>query len=314
MLLDIFWVLLGIAMLYYGGEFLVDNAIRLARSFGVSEMAIGLTVVAFATSAPELAATLTAAYKDSPDIAIGNVLGSNLANLGLILGSAAFVVPLTVTARFVRREVSFMVVVTILAYPLMQTGYLINRLEGLVFFLLLLTFIVLSLRDPDHQQTTENEQDEEGQPVWRAVLGVAIGVALLVGGAQALVEGASNIARSFHVPERVIGLTLVALGTSLPELAASIVAARRQEGDLVLGNVIGSNIFNLLCILGLTSMVKPITVAPAALAFDFWVTLGISVLVLGLLALRRKLVRSEGLLLLAIYFGYMVWLFVSLPN
>jgi len=309
MLLSLFFVLVGIALLYGGGELLIENSIRLAKGFGVSSLVIGLTVVAFATSAPELATTLTAALQGSPDIAIGNVLGSNVANLGLILGVSALIFPLAATPRFIRREVAFMVFVTILVYPLMATSLLIERLEGLLLVVMLGIFLATQMRE---QRSEEEEPEKEGvpkRPRWLAVLGIAAGVVLLVGGAQALVAGASDIARSLGVSDRVIGLTLVALGTSLPELAAAVVAARRRLADLVLGNVIGSNIFNLLCILGITSMVHPISVAPQALRLDFWVTLGISVLALVALATRRRLERAEGAVLLAIYLGYMIFLF-----
>ncbi len=310
MLVSTLLVIAGIALLYFGGEVLVDNSIRLARSFGISELVIGLTVVAFATSAPELAATLTAAFRGSPDIAIGNVLGSNIANLGLILGMTALVFPLTTSRRFIRREIVFMVLVTLATFPILRSGYFIGRLEGLLLLGILTGFLIVSLRDTGHQPTLEELGEDTGpdRTPLLCALGIAFGVGLLVGGAQALVTGATDIARSFQVPERVIGLTLVALGTSLPELAASVVAARRKKGDLVLGNVIGSNIFNLLCILGLTSLVHPIAVAEKALSLDFWVTFGISAFLLLMLLVRPKLGRSVGVLLLGIYFGYSIYL------
>ena len=309
MLLSAFLVLVGIALLYFGGELLVDNSIRLARAFGVSSLVIGLTVVAFATSAPELAATLTAAFRGAPEMAIGNVLGSNIANLGLILGTAAIVFPLTTTIRFIRREVAFMVLVTILVYPLMATGLYLSRLDGILLVILLGLFIVTQMRETSTEEDPGGDDDPSPQPVWKSLMLVAVGVGLLVGGASALVEGSSNIARALGVSDRVIGLTLVALGTSLPELAAAIAAARRQEGDLVLGNVIGSNIFNLLCILGLTSIVHPISVTQKALALDFWAVLAISILVLLALIYQRRLVRIEGAILLAFYLGYSIYLF-----
>ncbi|MCP3961568.1 MAG: calcium/sodium antiporter [bacterium] len=306
-------VIVGIALLYFGGELLVENSIRLAKAFGVSSLVIGLTVVAFATSAPELAATLTAAFKGAPEMAIGNVLGSNVANLGLILGVSAIIFPLYATVRFIRREVAFMVFVTIVIYPLMATGLHLSRLEGLLLVGLLGVFIATQMRETGTESETADEEAEGEaageRPVWLSLLGVAVGVGLLVGGAYALVEGASTIARSLGVSDRVIGLTLVALGTSLPELAAAIAAARRHEGDLVLGNVIGSNIFNLLCILGFTSLAHPIDVPAKALALDFWVVLAISVLVLIALATQRRLVRFEGAILLALYLGYMIFLY-----
>ena len=270
MLSSILLVAAGIGLLYWGGELLIENSIRLAKNFGVSSLVIGLTVVAFATSAPELATTLTAALRGSPDIAVGNVIGSNIANLGLILGLSAAI-------------------------------FLLVAMLGI--------FLATQLREQGSEEEDPENGSKSARPVWLLSLLIAVGVGLLVGGAQALVTGASNIARAAGVSDRVIGLTLVALGTSLPELAAAVVAARRRLADLVLGNVIGSNIFNLLCILGITSMVHPISVAPQALRLDFWVMLAISILVLVCLALRRRLQRLEGLVLLAIYLGYTVFLY-----
>ena len=173
----------------------------------------------------------------------------------------------------------------------------------------LILFIVTQLREKSEPEETTEQDGEATRPVWLALLGVGLGVGLLVGGAWALVEGASNIARSIGVSDLVIGLTLVALGTSLPELAAAISAARRREGDLILGNVVGSNIFNLLCVLGLTASVQPIHVAQKVLDFDFWVMLAISVLVMVALASQRRLVRFEGGILLVYYLGYSIYLF-----
>ncbi len=311
MLFSLVLVLAGIGLLYAGGELLVDNSIKLARNFGVSSLVIGLTVVAFATSAPELATTLSAAYRGSPEMAIANVLGSNVANVGLILGISALMVPLTVTVRFIRREVAFMVFVTILLYPLMATGLYIGRFEGLLLFVMLVLFIATQLRETSTQGDSDPTPTIEHVPATRLIILIAVGVGLLVGGAQALVHGASTIASAMGVSERVIGATLVALGTSLPELAAAIVAARRKEGDLVLGNVIGSNIFNILCILGITATVHPIQISAKSLAVDFWVVLGISLLLLVALVINRRLVRVEGAVLLAAYFGYTVFLFLG---
>jgi cation:H+ antiporter len=315
LLISLALVALGIVLLYFGGEFLVDHSIHLARHFGVSKMVIGLTVVAFATSAPELAATLAAAFQGSPDIAIGNVLGSNIANLGLILGCAALIFPLTTTRRFVRREILFMLAVTALLFPVLATSHIIGRPEGLLLFALLVAFLVACIKSPDTELPPDLEiADVDETPLSKSLTGVILGIFLLVGGAHALVKGATAIAIAFHVPERVIGLTLVALGTSLPELAAAVAAARKKQGDLVLGNVVGSNIFNMLCILGLTSMVHPIEVNPTVLELDFWVTFGISVLLLLMLLRRRRVDRVEGAVLLAFYVGYSAYLFLSLGS
>lgn len=312
MLLALFLILLGIGLLYAGGEILVESSIRLAQVFGLSKMVIGLTVVAFATSSPELAATLTAALHGSPDIAIGNVVGSNVANLGLILGLSVIVMPIAVKRQFLRREMAFMTFATIVVYPLMLTDFDVTRLEG-VFLIALLVFFLWTLmqsKDDEALASCNAEVDTKPQrPTWQAALGVGLGIALLVVGAQTLISGASTIARALGITDRVIGLTIVAFGTSLPELAASVIAARRREGDLVLGNLIGSNIFNLLCILGLTAIVHPISVSQDVMRLDFWVMLAISLLVLIFLATSLKMHRTEGWILLVIYCGYIVFLF-----
>lgn len=308
MAFDLLLIALGVAGLYFGGEVLVTNAKRLAHHFGMSPMAIGLTVVAFATSAPELAAAMTANLRGSPDLAVGNAVGSNIANVGLILGLTALFFVLPAAPRFVRRELAFMIVVSVLMYPILLTESVIGRLEGLVLFALLVLFLWTLLRDPGHQHQYE-EEDIEDVPLWRSSLGVAIGIALLVIGAQLLVIGASEIARALGVSERVIGLTLVAIGTSLPELAASLVAGRRGEVDLVMGNLVGSNIFNMLCILGLTALVEPLAVAPGVLTLDYWVMLGTSLLLMVFLLTSKRLTRLEGGVLLFIYVGYSMFLF-----
>lgn len=313
MLLATLFLALGVALLYAGGELLVDNSVRLAKNFRVSNMVIGLTVVAFGTSCPELAASLTATLQGASDIAVGNVFGSNVANIGLILGISALILPFEVTVIFLRREVAFMIFATVLVYPLMSNGVL-GRLEGVILVLLLVGYLVVLLKSPDAQDEhlidVEN-LEKEPRPIWLASLGVAVGIGLLIAGAQSLVSGAVTIATALGVSERVIGLTMVAFGTSLPELAASVVAARKGEGDLILGNLVGSNIFNILSILGLTAVVVPIAVSADSLRLDFWMMLGISILLLVFLYSNKRLVRLEGVALLAIYVGYTAYLYIA---
>lgn len=314
LLFAFFLVAVGIGLLYWGGEILVDNAVALARTIKMSNMMIGLTVVAFGTSCPELAATLTAALKGSPDIAVGNVFGSNVANIGLILAISAIIMPLGVKIGFVRREGVFMLFATALVYPLMIDGE-VARWEGVLLFVLLVAFIVRVLKDPGAEQvvSVDEIEDCEDRPVWKASLGVAAGIGLLVGGAQSLIVGATDIALAIGIEERIIGFTVVAFGTSLPELAASIAAARQKHGDIVLGNLVGSNIFNLLCILGITSMVVPIPVPAASMSFDYWAMVVTSTLMLAFLWSRLKMVRAEGVTLLVLYMGYVVFLYFAHP-
>ena len=320
-------ILLGVALLYAGGELLVRNASHLARTFGLSSLVIGLTVVAFGTSAPELATTLLSTLGGSPEVAIGNVIGSNIANIGLILGLTALVYPLQSARRFVRRELPFMIVVGGLLFPVFWDGT-VTRYEGAGLLALLIAYLGYQFRRDATTNQDESADRPENQiasgdapeasaaepaitvPIWRAGLGVALGIGILVAGAQALVSGAVTVAQSFGVPERVIGLTLVALGTSLPELASSLVAAVRREADIILGNVIGSNIFNSLAILGVTALVYPVRVEYANVQLDLWVMLGLSVFVLPLMLRRYRLGRRGGVVLLTLYAAYMVFLFL----
>lgn len=310
MTISLLLVTLGVVLLFVGGDTLVGGATALARQLGMSPLVVGLTVVAFATSCPELAATFTAALRGSPDMALGNVVGSNIANVALILGASALIAPLAASARFLRREVAFMLLVTVVIYPLLRDGIL-GRVNAVFLLAALVFFLVTLLRDPASAHVETDDDEPPGprqQGMWPAFF-VVLGLLMLIGGAQALVRGASDIAVAFGVPERVIGLTLLALGTSLPELATSIAAARKGQSDIILGNVIGSNIFNLLCILGLTALVQPIAVAPAVLQVDYWVMFATSALIIVLLAMRKSIVHWEGALLLTAYAAYMIFLF-----
>ena len=301
-------IVVGIVLLYFGGEFLVENAAKLAKKLGVSALVIGLTVVAFGTSAPELAASVTAALRGLPDLSVGNIVGSNIANLALVLGVAALIYPLVTTARFVRREVPFMVGTSLLLLPFSLDGT-IGRFEGLILVVLLGLFLWVLLRGGDSAEIEEidaelSDDEVAAASTLRLSLLAAVGIGLLVGGAQILVEGASNLAEAFGINERVIGITLVALGTSLPELASSVVAALKKEGDIIIGNLIGSNVFNVLSIIGITTLIQPLMVRPEWQNVDFWIMIGISLLTLAFLAIGLRVGRVKGGVLFAIYVGY----------
>lgn len=313
-MLDLLLVALGVALLYGGGEALVSGSSALARRLGMSPLVVGLTVVAFGTSAPELAATLAAALQGAPEVAFGNVVGSNVFNVGMILGVAALIYPLSARARFLRREMPFMIGTGALLLVLVADGR-VGRLEGSVLLALLAGYLWTLLRkDGESDRVAEEfgrEYGEVAAPLWASTTRVVVGILVLVVGAKVLVAGAVGIARDLGITERVIGLTLVAFGTSLPELASSVVAAARREGDIVLGNVVGSNVFNVLAILGTTSVVVPIEVGVGpGLWTDLAVMLGFSVALWPFLYSRRRLDRWEGALLLAAFAAYMGWLFV----
>ena len=304
-------VIAGILLLYLGGEVLVSSSSRLAFTFGLSPLVVGLTVVAFGTSSPELLSTLIATLKDASDIAMGNVVGSNSANLGLVLGLSTIIYPLRAKSRLIRREALFMIVAATLLIPFSQ-NLVIGRIEGLLLFSLLVLYLVYLFKRGDNDVAENDFTSEIGKGVTSAsglFIGVALGIGLLVVGAQSLVTGAINLAHGLNISERVIGLSIVAFGTSLPELASCLVAAIRQEGDLLIGKLIGSNIFNILGILGLTAAVEPVRMSSNLIWLDLWVAVGLSIAVLSLLKTGLRLARWEGGFLLV---AYLVYIKVSL--
>jgi cation:H+ antiporter len=310
---DLVWIAVGAALLWAGGEALVAGARALAIQLGVQPLVIGLTVVAFGTSVPELAATLTAALQGAPEIAFGNVVGSNIANLGLVLGLAALIAPLYVKARFLAREVPFMIASSVLMMVFAWNGQL-NRLEGLALLLVLAGFLFWLLRAEEEAPEVEEEftRQIDVQPSagpWIQTAKVVVGIVLLTLGAKALIAGGVGLARTFGIGERVIGLTLVAFGTSLPEVASTVVAAARRESEIIIGNLIGSNIFNICFVLGVSVMVRPFVIEGESAELDLAVMLGFSLLVWPLMLFRRRLGRPKGMVLVILYVLYVSWLF-----
>jgi cation:H+ antiporter len=311
--MTLFLFLVGLSLLYYGGEFLVRGAANLAVSAGISRLVVGLTIVAFATSAPELAVSLQSALIGQSDVAVGNVVGSNIANILLILGSSAMVAPLVIARQIVRTDVPIMIGAAILAYVFSMDG-VISRTEGLALFALLIVYVSVVIQLSRKSMAAQADAEDETEPVhkqpWKDAGFVALGVAMLVVGGQWLVNGGVAMARALGVGELVIGLTIIAVGTSLPELATSIIAARRGEREIAVGNVVGSNIFNILCVLGLTATFAPggVPVAKAALAFDYPVMLAASVACLPLFVRKHEIARWEGFTFLGYYVAYAIYL------
>ena len=313
---DVVLVICGIGVLYYGAEWLVRGAARLAASLGVSPIVVGLTVVSFGTSAPELVVCTVAALGGNPDLAIGNVMGSNLANIGLILGVTALVRPLDVRERVVWREMPLMLLVTLALYPLAWDGVL-SRGDGVLLLFALvayLIFVFYSVEDEapeilgEYEEFMKESDRTTSLVSGTDVLWVIAGSACLVLGGICIVEGAVEIASSLGISEVVIGLTVVAVGTSLPELATSLVAALRSEADIAVGNVIGSNIFNVAAILGTASVVSPLAIPSHVLTRELAVVVGMSLLLFPILRTRWRIRRWEGALLLACYVGAVTWL------
>jgi cation:H+ antiporter len=302
----------GLLLLIVGAELLVRGASRLARSFGVSPLVIGLTVVAFGTSAPEMAVSVQAAWKGQADLAFGNVAGSSIFNVLFILGVSACLAPLVVARQVVRQEVPVMVAVTGLAWLLAADGA-VGRGEGLLLVLGLALYTCIQIL-----QGRRAARDEPASPVpppRRALpaLAVLAGLGLLVLGSRLFVGGAVELARILGLSELVIGLTIVAAGTSLPEVATSILAAVRGERDIAVGNVVGSNLFNLLGVLGVSAAVAPagVPVAPGALAFDVPVMFAAAVACLPIFFTGHRIARWEGLLFLGYYGAYVAYLILA---
>jgi cation:H+ antiporter len=315
------WLALGLSLLAFGGEALVRGASRLAALWRVSPLVIGLTVVAFGTSAPEMAVSLQASFAGEPDIALGNVVGSNILNILFILGFCALLIPLVIAQRLLFHDVPVMIGASLLVLGLGFDGG-IGRWDGLLLLVLMIGYIVFTIRH-SRRETREIRAvyESEYPPAERytaraltlQLLNVAAGLVMLILGARWLVWSAAEVARLIGVSELVIGLTVVAAGTSTPEIAASIVATLRGERDIAIGNVIGSNIFNLLAVLGAASLISHdgIPIAPAALSFDIPVMIAVSVACLPVFFTGHQLARWEGALFVGYYIFYTSYLVMT---
>lgn len=309
------FILAGLVLLFFGGELLVRGAVDLAERFGVSTLLIGLVLVGFGTSTPELLTSVLAVYKDQPGIAVGNVIGSNTANILLILGVAALIYPLACDKGAFRRDGLFMVLATLAAVVLCLIGSM-DRIVGVVFVLFLAAYIGASII---MEKQARNEALEEKTPeakiegkTFMKDLGIfGFGLVLLFIGAHFLVDGAIELARGLGVSETIIGLTIVAVGTSLPELVASGMAALKKQSDIAYGNIIGSNIYNILGILGLTGILHPFEVPAQIAQFDIWVMAGATALLMGFSAWGWQISRWKGGVFLALYVVYTAWLVMA---
>ncbi len=311
-MLPYFLLLLGLAILLYGGKILVDGASAMAVKLGMSAGLIGMTVVAFGTSAPELLVSVNAALKGNADISIGNVIGSNIANIALVLGISGIFYPILIKRSHVRFDYVATLLVTVLFYGLSYNG-IISLWEGMLLFGLFIAFNIYLFKNPEVELVDPSEVEEEIEHVKKYSWFVAIalfvgGVAGLYFGSELLVTNAVIISREFGVSERIIGVTIIAIGTSLPELITSIIAALAKKTDMALGNILGSNIMNVLSIIGITAMIKPIGVSQAFIDSDFIWMLAITVLLFLLMRWKMKIYRVEGALLLLSYVAYLFFL------
>jgi len=305
-------LLIGLIFLIFSGRILINNAVAIARRFHLSPFVIGLTVVAMGTSAPELLVSLSGALKDHSDVAIYNIIGSNISNIFLVLAVAAMILPIPVSRKTMRLDWPVMI-----AFSIMVSVFILDlRLsfhEGIILFILLLVFIIYSLNRSRKDSTDDLKKNPGTRPVYAALILVLVSSAGLALGANLLVDNAVILARKFHISERIISVSLIAVGTSIPELATSAIAAFKKETDISIGNIIGSNIFNIGFVLGLTGMIKPLDVNPLVLSFDIFWFLGAGIFLLVMVMAPRKMEvqRWKGLTMLS---AYLIYLYFVLAN
>ncbi len=305
-LLQLVLLAVGFLMLVKGADWFVDGASGIADRFGIPQLVIGLTIVAMGTSAPEAAVSITAALKGTADIAIGNVVGSNIINVLIILGLAATITPIAVAKSTVRYEIPFMLVITLLLMGLGYMGGTVNLWEGIVLWVFFIAYLLYMLWLAKTGQA-ESEQIEVKGSVWKMLLMVIVGLVLIVWGSDVTVDAATNLAKAFGVSDRFIGLTIVALGTSLPELFTSVAAARKGKADIAIGNIVGSNIFNILFVIGSSALIIPITFV-SSFVVDCLVAVAAGVLLWLFVFRKQKLTRTGGITMLACYAAYSVYL------
>lgn len=315
---NIIYLLLGFFLLVVGAEFLVRGAARVALAVGISPLVVGLTVVAFGTSAPELAVSMVSSFTGKGDLALGNVIGSNIFNILVILGISALIIPLVVHQQLVRFDVPFMIVISVLLLLLGMDG-LVGRWDGLLLSSLLISytvFLIIKSRKEGKEVVDEYENEfgsKKDQVWWKNLMWIVIGMAGLVLGSKWLVDSAVEIATAYGVSELVIGLTIVATGTSLPEVATSVVAAVKGERDIAVGNAVGSNIFNILSVIGISSLISPggIAVSKAALTFDLPVMIGVAVACLPIFFTKYCITRLNGAFFILYYGAYLAYLLMN---
>ncbi|SDX55638.1 calcium/sodium antiporter [Aequorivita viscosa] len=307
--MDYIYVLIGLTLLVVGGEFLVRSSVALSFRLNISKMVIGLTVVSFATSAPELLVSLQAAISGFSDISLGNVIGSNIANIGLVLGITAIISPLAIDKGFYKLNWPVMMILSVALYFILKSGEIISRTEGVALLLMLVVYLWILIRKARQERGTELVDEEVDESLsktssFKIIIWLIIGGGALYAGSELLVRGAVSLAQDFGVTERVIAVTMIAVGTSIPELAASVIAALKKEKAISLGNLIGSNIFNIASVLGITAIIQPIAVvSPEVLTNDIFWMIGFAGILLPLAFLPKsyEIGRKRGILLVAAY-------------
>ena len=303
------WIVLGFVLLVKGGDYLVKGSVSIARKAHLSSMIIGMTVIGFGTSAPEMLVSLNAAMAGSSGIALGNVVGSNIANIALILGVTGLLYTCATDKHTLSVDLPFMVLACVLLAVVGMTGS-IGRITGIIGVLMLVAFIVWQIRTSREKGEDKETEEKTTYPLWLSILMVVLSITAMVFGSHFLVDGARDVASALGVSERVIGLTIVAVGTSLPELFASVMSAKRGETDLAIGNIIGSVSFNVFFVVGVSSAICPIEGSDVGFLYDYLLMVVLALLLWFFLFTHRTLERWEGGLLLLVYVGYiahMVW-------
>lgn len=330
MLLNALWIVVGVVLVLWGADRLTEGAVAVAERLRVPQIVIGLTIVALGTSMPELCVSVVSALKGTPDLAVGNVVGSNIFNALLIVGVAALVAPMTILRSTVFKDVPCALVASVVLLMMCQNDWVITRLDGAILFVFFLVFMRLTVKgatspqpaaQPVQRETTQSQTAQEAaadeasakQPMkgWLAVLWMVVGLAALIGGSNLFVGGATEVARALNVSDAVIGLTIVAGGTSLPELATSVVAAKKGNSGIAIGNVLGSNVLNILFILGLTGMISPMHIEGIT-NVDLYMMLVSTILIWFFSFTKYTIERWEGAALVLTFGGYMWYLLAPL--
>lgn len=314
MLLNALWIVVGVVLVLWGADRLTEGAVAVAERLRVPQIVIGLTIVALGTSMPELCVSVVSALKGTPDLAVGNVVGSNIFNALLIVGVAALVAPMTILRSTVFKDVPCALVASVILLMMCQNDWVITRLDGAILFVFFLVFMRLTIKgatsaQPAPQEAEEKEASAGKQPMkgWLAGLWMVVGLAALIGGSNLFVGGATEVARALNVSDAVIGLTIVAGGTSLPELATSVVAAKKGNSGIAIGNVLGSNVLNVLFILGLTGMISPMHIEGIT-NVDLYMMLVSTIMIWFFSFTKYTIERWEGAVLVLTFGGYMWYL------
>lgn len=302
MILNIFFIVIGIVLVLWGADRLTDGAVAVAEKMKMPQIVIGLTIVAMGTSMPEFCVSLISALKGTSDLAVGNIVGSNIFNTLLIVGVSALVAPMSIMKTTVRKDIPFALVASALLLIMCLDGD-ISRIDAAILFVMFLIFMYITLRGAKVQGTDVEEKEKKPMATWLSVVWILVGLACLIGGSNLFVDGATAVATKLGVSEAVIGLTIVAGGTSLPELATSVVSARKGNSGIAIGNVLGSNVFNILAILGLTGVISPMTLKGITMT-DLSMMV-ISIILIWLFSFTKyKIERWEGAILTAVFAGY----------